>query len=169
MKKYLILLASVFMVSSVFAGSPGELVRVKLGPKAFKDGDVIRIEEVRATSPELEQGDTVTVKGRYRLESADTASLQLLLTQVEGDGSEATEAGQITKAEKGWQDFETTIIVKHRGVLHLTFYDSGSGKPFGGVYFGTASQMTLTKESWVAHYLHPADESASADGAKVAE
>lgn len=158
MKKCIIILTSALMGwSSVCAGTISERVAVKLGPKAFKDGDVIEIQEVRSTSPRLEQGDTVTVKGRYRLQSTGSASLQLLLTQVEGGGAEETDASQITKAERGWKEFETTIAVKHHGVLHLTFYDNTSGKPFGGVYFGTESQLSLTKDSWVAHYSRQAD------------
>jgi hypothetical protein len=163
MKKHLIPLIFALMASSVFAAPVDKVVPVELGPKAFKDGDVIQIEEVRSTSPRLEQGDTVTVKGRYRLESVDSASLRFLLTQVEGNGAEETDAKQVTKAEKGWKDFETTITVKHRGVLHLTFYDDASGKPFGGVYFGTAGQLSETKDSWVAHYLPQADKPAPKD------
>ncbi len=45
-----------------------------LGPKLFRDGDVIEITDVTATSPRLEQGDTVTVKGRVRLDSCQQAT-----------------------------------------------------------------------------------------------
>jgi hypothetical protein len=44
-------------------------INVALGPKAYRDGDVIEITEVTATSDKLEQGDSVTARGLVRLES----------------------------------------------------------------------------------------------------
>ncbi|MES2438798.1 MAG: hypothetical protein V4584_07020 [Verrucomicrobiota bacterium] len=154
MKTLLILIAAVFLSPTVFAQPVQKVVPVQLGAKAFKDGDVILIEEVRSTSPRLEQGDTVTVKGRYRLASTDLASLQLLLTQVKGDGREETDSKQTVNASQGGsKPFEVTITVKHRGFLHLTFYETKSGKPFGGVYFGTPRQMARAADLSVSHYL----------------
>lgn len=152
--KSIFTLAAVAILCATAFGSPiQELVPVQLGPKAFRDGDVIQIEEVRSTSPNLEQGDMVTVKGHYRLGSREAANLQLLVTQIEGDGLEETSAGQTTPASRGFKPFEVTITVKHKGYLHLTFYDAKSGKPFGGTYFGTKSQMSKAKDLTVSHYL----------------
>ncbi|MDY3550992.1 hypothetical protein R5W24_000064 [Gemmata sp. JC717] len=38
------------------------------------------------------------------------------------------------------------------GVLHLTVYDR-SGKPFGGLYFGTSSQMKAIGDWSLDYYL----------------
>ena len=141
------------MISATVANPIQDLVPVKLGAKAFQDGDVIKIDEVRSTSPKLEQGDTVTIKGQYRLESRDTASLQLLLTQIEGNGLEESDKQQLLNVSRGFKPFEVTITVKHKGYLHLTFYDTQSGKPFGGTYFGTARQMDQAAGLSVSHYL----------------
>ena len=128
------------------------IVPVEIGAKAFRDGDVIEITQVVSTSQKLEQGDVVTVRGRYRLDTTDSARLMLLLTQTESDGQEEVDKSQIVKAEQGWHEFETSITVKHRGFLHLTFYDNKDGKPFGGVYFGTSPQMANAKDISIAHY-----------------
>jgi hypothetical protein len=112
-----------------------------LGPKAFRDGDVIEITDVQATSPRLEQGDRVTVRGRFRLASQQRAQLALYLTQTEGDGVGEVEAAQTMTARGPRGEFELSTTIEHRGVLHVTFYDEESGKPFGGVYFGTERQM----------------------------
>lgn len=141
------------MISATVANPIQDLVPVKLGAKAFQDGDVIKIDEVRSTSPKLEQGDTVTIKGQYRLESRDTASLQLLLTQIEGNGLEESDKQQLLNVSRGFKPFEVTITVKHKGYLHLTFYDTQSGKQFGGTYFGTARQMDQAAGLSVSHYL----------------
>lgn len=124
-----------------------------LGPKAFRDGDVIEILDVAATSPSLEPGDSVTVKGRVRLDSRKTARLCLFLTQTKGDGFEETDSSQILPVSRGLQEFELKTTIKHQGVLHLTFYDRESGKPFGGTYFGTESQMKKIAKWDLSYYL----------------
>ena len=126
---------------------------VELGPKAYRDGDVIQIAGVTSTSARLEQGDTVTVKGRVRVDSTADAKLCLYLTQTEGDGIEETDATQELVVKRGLTDFELTITIKHKGVLHLTLYRTTDGKPFGGVYFGTPEQMKSISDSIVRHFL----------------
>src|SRR5262249_998591 len=56
-------------------------INVALGPKAYRDGDVIEITEVTATSDRLEQGDSITARGRVRLDSRSSGNLCLFLTQ----------------------------------------------------------------------------------------
>lgn len=129
-----------------------ESVPVKLGPKAFREGDIIQILEVESTSPHLEPGDSVAVRGRYRLESESSAMLALFLTQTESGGSEEAEATQTLAASSGWHDFELSMLIKRRGFLHLTFYREEGGVPFGGTYFGTVEQMAKADARLVAHY-----------------
>lgn len=128
-------------------------VETVLGPKLYRDGDVIEITEVLSTSPQLEQGDTVVVKGRVRLDSKVNATLSLLLTQTKGDGFEETEVSQTKSVSQGLQDFELKILIKHQGALHLTLYDTTTGKPFGGTYFGTAVQMANIAGWNLRYYL----------------
>jgi hypothetical protein len=128
-----------------------------LGPKAFRDGDVVEITDVRATSAKLEPGDSVTVRGRIRLASQDEAQLGLYLTQTEGNDEAETDKSQTTQVKRGLAEFELKATIKHRGVLHLTLYNK-SGRPFGGVYFGTAAQMKKIEEWSLDYYLSAAKE-----------
>jgi len=145
--------ASGLLCFLVAATPPSQMPTVTvLGPKAFLDGDVVEITDVQATSPKLEQGDTVTVRGRVRLDSHNDARLCLYLTQTEGDGLEETDASQEARVQKGRAEFELKATIKHRGVLHLTLYDR-QGRSFGGVYFGTNEQMEKIKDWSVKYYL----------------
>lgn len=146
-----VLVTGLLLCSPLAAAPPAQVsAPTVLGPKAFRDGDVVEITDVRATSPRLEPGDSVTVRGRVRLASQDKAQLGLYLTQTEGDGREETDPSQTVQVKRGLDEFELKTTVKHRGVLHLTLY-ARSGQPFGGVYFGTAAQMKRI-ESWSLDY-----------------
>ena len=151
------MLAVAFCVSTAVAAPPlQESVVTVLGPKAYRDGDVVEITDVTATSPRLEQGDSVTVRGRYRLESRPQARLCLYVTQTEGDGHEEVEAAQRVEVTEGSGEFELKTTIKHRGVLHVTFYDFETGQPLGGTYFGTADQMQKIAAMDVSYYLKDA-------------
>ena len=153
MRLLALLIAAATSVTTLAAEPIQEHTAIHLGPKAYRDGDVIRITNVTSTSPMLEQGDTVTVKGKVRLDSRAKANLALYLTQTEGDGKEGTNKTQTMIVEEGMADFSLTATIKHRGVLHLTFYDIETGRPFGGVYFGTKPQMVSISDLDVRYYL----------------
>ncbi len=149
------MLFSAWMIWSTFAAAPPMQMPTPtvLGPKAFLDGDVIELTDVQATSSRLEQGDSLTVRGRFRLESRDEARLALYVTQTAGDGIEEVDRSQTTLLSGLRGEFELKTMIKHRGVLHVTFYDTRSGKPFGGVYFGTPAQMSEIAHWDVSYYL----------------
>ncbi|MES2788019.1 MAG: hypothetical protein V4719_00250 [Planctomycetota bacterium] len=150
----MLLLSLVLLTSHGMAAPPRQdSVTPLLGPKLFHDGDVIEITDVTATSRNLEPGDSVTVKGRARLESHDSANLSLLLTQTQSGGNVETDSAQSVTVTKGPQEFKLKITIKHRGVLHLTYYDPKTGKPFGGAYFGTADQMGKISKLDLRYYL----------------
>jgi hypothetical protein len=112
-----------------------------LGPKAYRNGDVIEIRDVQATSAKLEQGDSITVRGRFRLQSEDDAELSLYVTQTRSPVATPVDPGQTIRVEKGTGEFELKTTITHRGALHVSFYSTESGQGFGGVYFGTREQM----------------------------
>jgi len=143
--------------ASVAAAAPPvqNSINVVLGPKAYRDGDVIEISEVTATSDRLEQGDSITVRGRVRLDSRESAKACLFLTQTQGDGWEEIDPGQSRAVSKGLTAFELKATIKHQGALHVTLYDSKTGKPLGGTYFGTPQQMSKIA-AWDVQY-HLAD------------
>jgi hypothetical protein len=147
--------AACAFLTSVSAGQPPmqEPVATSLGPKAYRDGDVIEITNVTSTSRKLEQGDSITVTGRVRLQSQPSADLCLFLTQTQGDGKEEVDHGQTVRVSKGLSEFVLKATIKHRGALHLTMYDPKIGHPLGGTYFGTAEQMKNISDWNPAYYL----------------
>lgn len=122
-----------------------KIIQVMDGVKFFKDGDSITITEVKATSPDLKTGDKVTVKGRYTLSSRPKATLSLFATDAKGPGKQETLPEQKIEITAGKGEFELSITLKYDGYLHVTFYSVPDGKPFGGLYFGTAKQMEEIK------------------------
>ena len=69
MKMILGLVVGLFVSSHVtFGADEISMVPFELGPKHFRDGDLIVIEHVEASSPHLAVGDKVTVRGRYVLQ-----------------------------------------------------------------------------------------------------
>ncbi|HXY32658.1 MAG TPA: hypothetical protein VEI07_00435 [Planctomycetaceae bacterium] len=152
----LLVVGTVLVVAgSAVAGQPPlqEPVAVKLGPKAYQDGDIIEITNVTATSPKLEQGDSLTVEGRVRLRSHESALLCLSVTQTEGDGRDVGDGPESLRIKMKQRNFSLKIAIKHRGPLHLTMYDAKTGRPFGGTYFGTADQMKKIADWKLAYYL----------------
>jgi hypothetical protein len=53
---------------------------------------------------------------------------------------------------KGSGDFVLTYQLQYAGELHVTMYDTPLEHPFGGVYFGTASQMQSIMEWTLSDY-----------------
>jgi hypothetical protein len=159
---------SLLLCTPLAAAPPAqESISTVLGPKTFRDGDVVEITDVRSTSPKLEPGDSITVRGRVRLASQEEARLCLYLTQTEGKGQEESDASQQVPVKCGLKEFELKATVKHRGVLHVTLYDA-AGRPFGGVYFGTAAQMKRIEGWSLDYYLSGAGQSAQVKEAAAA-
>src|SRR6266850_6046618 len=141
------LFLTIVLTSMALAAPPTQhSIQTALVPKVYRDGDVIEITDVMATSSDLEQGDSVTVRGRVRLDSRKSADLYLLVTQTEGDGLEENDPAQSTRVATGLTTFELKTTIKHKGMLHVTLYDVTTGKPFGGTYFGTAEQMKRIRD-----------------------
>ncbi len=151
----ILMIALLILTTPSWAAPPLQSdVETVLGPKLYRDGDVIEITDVQSTSPRLEQGDTVVVKGRVRLVSNSRAQLGLYLTQTIGDGREETDKTQTTTIAAGVHQFELTTTIKHQGVLHLTLYDTASGRPFGGTYFGTQAQIEKIADWKLDYFLN---------------
>jgi hypothetical protein len=116
-------------------------VPFNLGLQKFAGGDSILIREVLATSPRMDVGDTVVVRGRYALQSQESANVGLSLTQTQNPEPTKISPEANIKAERGAGDFELTFQVMHLGCLHVTFSSLPEKKSFGTVYFGTAEQL----------------------------
>lgn len=103
---------------------------------AFAAGDLITLTEVLASSPRLEPGDTVVVRGTYQLQSRSQAMLAISLTTNAPGVTESMAATARKTVDAGNGTFELAYEVRQPGALHVTFYPSGAGgSSFGGVYF----------------------------------
>ena len=101
----------------------------------FESGDSITIQDVLASSPRLEPGDTVVVRGQYVLQSRSQALLMISLTTNAPGATEPISANARKTIDAGAGTFELAYEIKQPGALHVTFYPAGSGSSFGGVYF----------------------------------
>ena len=103
----------------------------------FAAGDAITITEVLASSPNLAPGDSVVVRGTYTLQSQPSALLAIYLTANAPGAIDGSSAASRKTVSAGSGTFELAYEIKQPGSLHVTFYPSGSGSSFGGVYFAT--------------------------------
>lgn len=102
----------------------------------FEGGDSITLLEVLASSPRLEPGDTVVVRGQYSLQSRSQAVLMISLTVNAPGATEPVSALSRMTVDAGPGGFELAYVIRQPGALHVTFYPSGAGgSSFGGVYF----------------------------------
>jgi hypothetical protein len=122
-------------------GPQTAVVPFRLGPKKFAGPDLIELLEVKSTSPNLEKGDTVIVKGRCRLGSRDEALLRLSVTPAEGEGTIDRGALPTASMKRGIHPFELTFTVPQKGHLKVSLYPVDDGNAIGEVYFGTQEQM----------------------------
>ena len=124
-------------IAGSMASSPSGLtaVRVQVGRREFASGDAVTIQQVYATSSRFAPGDTVIVRGQYQLGSAPTATLALYVTGRGGGGRTRSLPNQRVDVTRGVGDFELSCVVPYPGDLHISFYPTGGGGSFGGVYF----------------------------------
>ena len=122
-----------------------EPVSSTVGVKFFRPGDSITITEVKATSPDLKNGDKMIVSGYYTLASEPRASLCFFTTATTGSGIGPIRPEQTIGIAKGEGRFELSKTLDCDGYHHVTFYSVATGKPFGGLYFGTAKRMEEIK------------------------
>ena len=152
--------SELFAQSTVPVGAGDAVVRnersttpvdVVIGESQFFNADYIKIQSVKSSGKGFEVGATVTVKGRYALNSADTADLCFYSTTTLKHGEKPkpspVQDNQRIKARKGRHRFKLSKVIVDNGNPHLTFYNSLTGRPFGGVYFGDKSNV-LMKKSW---------------------
>lgn len=110
----------------------------------FASGDGITIQEVLASSPRMEPGDTVVVRGQYTLQSQARATLMVSLT-VNAPGSSTPTAPTSRKTiDAGTGGFELEYRIQQPGALHVTFYPWPEGSSFGGVYFAPPAGATAS-------------------------
>ena len=110
-----------------------------VGKQQFNSGDSIVIDEVLATSPKLEVGSKVVVRGHYRLASSGKARLGLFVTHLSPAGKDVTAPSQVARIEGASGSFELSCDITYEGSPHVSFYPAPGGESFGGVYFSAAA------------------------------
>src|ERR1051326_1427916 len=141
--RFLIRVIGAFLVASI--GYAADLVSVpfRMTDQQFAAGDSIVIEEVIASSPRMEIGDTVIVRGRYHLQSKPRASLGFFLATKGPSDPTPIAPQQQLKINQGSGTFELKHVVPAEGYLHISFYPLPGGPSFGGVYFAAAGETIL--------------------------
>lgn len=143
MKRPAFLLGLLATLSLTLSGATTTLSEIPFqnGPQKFRSGDSISIHQVLSTSPRMDVGDRVVVRGRYTLNSEPRANVGLSLTQTQSAEPTRISPAANTEVARGTGDFELVIDVQHTGCLHLTFSSLPARKSIGTVYFGTPEQL----------------------------
>lgn len=113
-----------------------------IGKSAFRPGDSIRVSSMTRSD------NMLTVGLEYELSSTDEAMASLYLTS-KSNASEGKSPpfnpGQVVMVKRG----RGSLILRHplpaEGLPHITFYDTKTKQPVGGIYFGTAAEAAESK------------------------
>lgn len=140
MKKLPLLLAALSIAAVCYAASGLREIPFRITSEQFSRGDSIVVDQVIASSPALKVGDTVVVRGHYRLASKPEAMLGFFLTTSGPGGRTSVSPKQRSTIMAGEGTFELEHVVPSEGRLHVSFYPRPSGSSFGGVYFGPAAR-----------------------------
>jgi len=114
-----------------------------IGQSYFPEGDSIEITSVERTENQM------TVKGRYKLVSHDSATLALYVT-TKNDIAVPTDSKQQINISKGGGDFELTDSHLVPGLPHVSMY--ADGHSFAALYFGNKQEAAEEREAnWITN------------------
>lgn len=143
MKNLFLSLAFFLTMASVIVAEP---VSFKLDATEFHNNDSIKIESVESDTSSFKEGSIVVIKGSYTLNSKITANLSFFQTSTEKKHAKSTIANtQTVSTKNGTHNFILAKKMVGSGYPHVTFYNSKTGKPFGGIYFGNEKNLLKTK------------------------
>ncbi|HPF13578.1 MAG: hypothetical protein H6830_06610 [Planctomycetes bacterium] len=149
--KHTISLAAVAFLLAGCEAAPSrsvyQSVPFKIGGTLFRHEDQITVKELLSTTGKIEASAVLKVRGTYSLQSEPEARLYFGLTTSEEPQATAVPTAASPKVEssrlvaQGSDEFELTYFVEQTGFPHVTFYGSESGRPFGGLYFGSDANL----------------------------
>lgn len=116
-------------------------VRFEIGASEFPFGDHITIDRVISEGGPFAAGTTLTVSGSYDLRSRPEATLYLGTTSSSQSTAKPSKDDNMSTVLKGQGTFELRHTIPGPGHPHVTFYDSETGKPFAGSYFGRGDYL----------------------------
>jgi beta-lactamase regulating signal transducer with metallopeptidase domain len=119
---------------------PGDLkpVAFELGQTYFAPGDNIVIDKILGSSDNVAEGNVYEISGRYTLVSHNSALLAASVTTNREDARPGASPSHNMTVNKGNGEFTVWLWLGEHGEPHLSFYPSGGGSSFAGVYFKTA-------------------------------
>lgn len=110
-----------------------------VGKSAFRPRDSMVITSMTRSA------EMLTVGVDYELGSADEATAALYITSTTEDKSSAVDARQQVVVNRGRGSFVLHLPSPSQGLPHITFYDTLTRKPFGGIYFGTEAEAAASR------------------------
>ncbi|MCP5020189.1 MAG: hypothetical protein GY930_00300 [bacterium] len=144
--KQLLIIPALF--ASVACQSPDTVVLVSPRPVGFEIGasefpfdDRITIDRVTSWGGLFAAGADLTVSGSYDLRSRPEATLYLGTTSTSQSTTKQAKGGNASTVLRGQGTFELQHTIPGLGYPHVTFYDTETGKPFAGSYFGRGEYL----------------------------
>jgi len=110
-----------------------------VGKSAFRPRDSMVITSMTRSA------EMLTVGVDYELGSADEATAALYITSTTDDKASAIDARQQVLLKRGRGSFVLHLPTPTQGLPHITFYDTLTHKPFGGIYFGTEAEAAKSQ------------------------
>lgn len=110
-----------------------------VGKSAFRSRDSMVITSMTRSA------EMLTVGVDYELGSADEATASLSITSITDDKPSAFDARQQVVVNRGQGSFVLHLPTPSPGLPHVTFYDTLTHKPFGGIYFGTEAEAAKSQ------------------------
>lgn len=110
-----------------------------VGKSAFRPRDSMVITSMTRSA------EMLTVGVDYELGSADEATAALYITSTTNDKASAFDARQHVLVKRGRGSFVLHLPTPAQGLPHVTFYDTLTHKPFGGIYFGTEAEAAKSR------------------------
>ncbi|MFZ2277111.1 MAG: M56 family metallopeptidase [Prosthecobacter sp.] len=115
-------------------------------PSDFAVGkSVFRPRDSMVITSMTRSAEMLTVGVDYELGSADEATATLNITSTTDHKAAAFDARQQALLKRGRGSFILHLPNPSQGLPHITFYDTLTHKPFGGIYFGTEAEAARSR------------------------
>jgi hypothetical protein len=125
--------------------SLSQAVHFEIGDTYFLDGDSITIDSIKGVTDTIAPGNLYLVTGTYKLASHPSAVLSSNVTTKGPSGPtsnhDAPTEPRNVSVSQGEDHFSVYLHMDTDGYPHISFYPTGGGSSFAGIYFGTGSSL----------------------------
>lgn len=126
-----------------------------VGKSAFRPRDSMVITSMTRSA------EMLTVGVNYELGSADEATAALYITSTTDQKASAFDSRQHVLVKRGRGSFVLHLPTPSQGLPHVTFYDTLTHKPFGGIYFGTEAEAAESRALDLSYMTSSAQKKAA--------